>query len=243
MTATSDVTTPTARDEAARLVDVSVDYPSPTGPVAALRHVTVAFPRASCTAIVGRSGSGKSTLVSVLALLRAPTGGQVILDGQPVGDLDVRRVSELRAQGVGIVFQAFHLDQALTARENVLLPWFFRARGLNRPAARARAGEILGQLGIGELADRRPNEMSGGQRQRVAIGRALFARPALFVADEPTGNLDEDTAAEVTDVLLSLPATFGTTVVLVTHDATVAAAAHHRLELVRGELAAGDGLR
>lgn len=223
-------------EDAALLSSVSVEYPSPAGPVTALRNVTVGFPHGSCTAIVGRSGSGKSTLVSVLALMRQPTTGTVTLDGIQVTGLAAGQIAELRSQAIGIVFQSFHLDQALTAEENVMLPWFFQSRGMTRRAARARAADILDRLGVGELARRHPNEMSGGQRQRIAIGRALFPQPALFVADEPTGNLDEDTANSVAETLLSLSTVFGTTVVLVTHDAAIAGLAQHRLELVRGEL-------
>lgn len=223
-------------DFAAVLSSVTVEYPTVHGPVFALRNVDVAFPRGTSTAIVGRSGSGKSTLISVLSLLRRPTSGHIELDGVEASGLSAAEVASLRSTAIGIVFQSYHLDNSLTAAENVMLPWFFQPNSSSRRLARSRAVEILERLDVGELAARKPNAMSGGQRQRVAIGRALFPEPALFVADEPTGNLDEDTANSVTETIVSLSSEFGTTVVVVTHDATVAAMASNRLELVKGEL-------
>ncbi len=225
----------TATDVAAQLSDVSVEYGSVSGPVLALRRVTVDFPTKTSTAIVGRSGSGKSTLISVLALMRRASEGSVRIGDVDVSSLSTGDVASLRATQVGIVFQSFHLENSLTAAENVMLPWFFRST-TSRRAARLRARDVLEALEVGDLALRRPNEMSGGQRQRVAIARALFTSPRLFIADEPTGNLDEDTANKVAETILSLPSNFGTTVVLVTHDAAVAARAQRRLRLVRGEL-------
>lgn len=224
------------RDFAAVLSSVTVEYPTVHGPVLALRDINVGFRRGTSTAIVGRSGSGKSTLISVLSLMRRPTAGQIELDGVEASTLSEAETASLRSTAIGIVFQSYHLDNSLTAAENVMLPWFFQHNSGSRRAARRRAVDILGRLDIGELAARKPNAMSGGQRQRVAIGRALFPEPALFVADEPTGNLDEDTANSVTETIVSLSSQFGTTVVVVTHDATVAAMASNRLELVKGEL-------
>ena len=225
----------TMTDLAAELAEVCVEYASVDGPVFALRKVSVGFPTKSSTAIVGRSGSGKSTLISVLALMRRPNDGSVRIGDVDISTLSAARIASLRATEVGIVFQSFHLENSLTAAENVMLPWFFRST-TNRRAARLRARTVLEALEIGDLEHRRPNEMSGGQRQRVAIARALFTSPRLFIADEPTGNLDEDTANKVAETILSLPSDFGTTVVLVTHDAAVAARAQRRLSLVRGEL-------
>lgn len=226
---------------AASLHDVSVEYPSPTGPVVALRDVSLELPRSTSTAILGRSGAGKSTLVAVLALLRAPTAGEVRIGGIGANELDPLERARLRASEIGIVFQAFHLEPSFTATENVMLPWYFARRAEPRGAARARARDLLDLLGIGELAGRRPNEMSGGQRQRVAIARALFPGPSLFIADEPTGNLDEETAGVVTDALLSLPRRLGTTVLIVTHDRVVAERADRRITLVRGRLGPTEG--
>ncbi len=218
------------------LSDVRVTYPATEGPVDALRGIDLALERATATAILGRSGSGKSTLISVLALLRRPTGGRVIFDGFDAAVLPPRRAASLRAQQIGIVFQSYHLDPALTATENIMLSWYFGANSGSRREARARAEELANRLDIGELARRYPNEMSGGQRQRVAIARALFPGPLLFLADEPTGNLDEATANEVAAMIMSLPERFGTTVVVTTHDRAIARLATTRIELARGTL-------
>jgi len=223
-------------DYAAELSSVTVEYPSVQGTVTALRDLNVQFRRGTSTAIVGRSGSGKSTLISVLALMRRPSSGHVTLDGVTASTLSDPEVAALRSTAIGIVFQSYHLDNSLSAAENVMLPWFFYSDSGPRRLARHRAVGILERLDIGDLADRKPNQLSGGERQRVAIGRALFPEPALFVADEPTGNLDEDTANSVARSILSLSSVFGTTVVVVTHDSTVAAMAGNRLELVKGEL-------
>lgn len=221
---------------AAVMSSVTVEYPSAHGTVTALRNVDAQFRRGTSTAIVGRSGSGKSTLISVLSLLRRPSSGVLTLDGVTTSTLSDAGVAALRSTAIGVVFQSYHLDSSLTAAENVMLPWYFYSDSGPRRLARHRAAQILAQLEIGELADRRPSQLSGGERQRVAIGRALFPEPALFVADEPTGNLDEDTANSVATTIFSLPSLFGTTVVLVTHDSTIAAMATSRLELVKGEL-------
>lgn len=223
-------------DHLARLVDVTVEYQAVGGVVKALDRVTVDLPPASSTAIVGRSGSGKSTLVSVLALMRRPTGGEVVIGGERTSGLSDREVAQLRSREIGVAFQRFHLEEGLTAAENVMLPWFFGASPGGRHGARQRADELLEGLGLGGLGGRRPSQMSGGQRQRVAIARALFVEPHILVADEPTGNLDEITAGSVASVLLSLPERFGTTVVLVTHDRDVADLAERRLELSRGRV-------
>lgn len=223
-------------DPVAEFLDVSVEYPSVDGTINALRNVNAGFERGSSTAVVGRSGSGKSTLISVLSLMRRPSSGTVMLDGARTSGLSDHEIARLRSNTIGIVFQSFHLDPSLTATENVLLPWFFSSDHMSRNNAIARAQAVLDQLGLGSRADRKPNELSGGERQRVAIGRALFPNPPLLVADEPTGNLDEDTASRVAGVLYSLTSSFKTTVVVVTHDAAVAGMADRQLKLVRGEL-------
>lgn len=219
----------------ARLSDVSVSFPTSGGVVDALNGVSLTLAPASSTAILGRSGSGKSTLVSVLALLRRPTSGSVHVGGQDVSTLADAQLSRFRGRLVGTVFQSFHLDPAFTSMENVLLPWYFGVSG-SRKQARRRASDLLELVGIPELAGRSPGQMSGGQRQRVAIARALFMEPSLLVADEPTGNLDEETAGLVAELLFALPAQTGTAVVVVTHDATIAAQADRRVRLRKGRI-------
>lgn len=221
------------------LENVSVQYDTSSGPVDAVNQICLQIPPASSTSIVGRSGSGKSTLVSVLSLLRRPTHGRVLVQGCDTRSLTDAALSRLRATCVGTVFQSFHLDHSFTAEANVLLPWHFSG-SISRRAARARAGRLLEVLGIPELAGRYPGQMSGGQRQRVAIARALFAEPPLLIADEPTGNLDEDTAGVVAEVLYSLPSALSTAVVVVTHDPDIAATAGRRITLARGRVVEQD---
>lgn len=226
-------------DPAIRLTDVSMDFETAEGPVHALDRVSFTCNRGSSVAVVGRSGSGKSTLMSILALLRRPTSGDVVIDGIDSASLTENERSRVRAEHVGIVFQSFHLEPSLTALENVLLPWRFAPSmaTVGRRDARRHATTILDTLGIADLAGRTISAMSGGQRQRVAIARALIARPTVVVADEPTGNLDEETADAVASVLLDLPATHGTAVVVVTHDPAVAARADRAVTLTHGRVA------
>jgi ABC-type lipoprotein export system ATPase subunit len=217
------------------LVDASVHFDAAGQLVRALEGASLDIRARTSTSIVGRSGSGKSTLMSVLSLLRRPTHGQVLARGRDVSTLSDAELSALRATFVGTVFQSFHLDPTFTAAGNVMLPWYF-SPGTSARRARARADELLEVTGIPELASRYPGQMSGGQRQRVAIARALFADPALLIADEPTGNLDEDTARTICDVLYSLPQRVSSAVVVVTHDPYIAAVAENRMTIVRGAL-------
>jgi predicted ABC-type transport system involved in lysophospholipase L1 biosynthesis ATPase subunit len=217
------------------LDQVSVDYNTGAGLVHAVDGVSLTVHASTSTSIVGRSGSGKSTLVSLLSLLRRPTRGTVKVNGQETGQLPDASLSRLRGSAVGTVFQSFHLDPAFTAETNALMPWYFSATSSFR-SARARARDLLEVLGIAELADRYPGQMSGGQRQRVAIARALFTEPLLLIADEPTGNLDEDTASAVADTLFALPRTLSTAVVVVTHDPDIAQRAERHIALVRGRV-------
>jgi ABC-type lipoprotein export system ATPase subunit len=221
------------------IVDVSVHYEVAGQQIRALEGVSLDIHPGTSTSIVGRSGSGKSTLISILSLLRRPTVGQVLAQGQNASALSDAQLSQLRATLVGTVFQSFHLDPAFTAEGNVMLPWYFSAASSARQA-RARAGHLLDVMGIPELAKRYPGQMSGGQRQRVAIARALFADPPLLIADEPTGNLDEDTAGVVSDVLYSLPKKLSSAVVIVTHDLDIAAKAQNCISITHGRLSSSE---
>lgn len=225
-------------EPAIALAGVSVEFPSPQGVVHALRGATFTCARGESVAVVGRSGSGKSTLMSILALLRRPTAGRVYIDGTEASGLPEREVARVRAEHVGVVFQSFHLEPSLTARENTLLPWRLAGSMSRVPAsaARARADELLDELGIGDLARRKVTAMSGGQRQRVAIARALMVQPTVIVADEPTGNLDEETADDVARMLYALPRTHNSAVIVVTHDPAVAARADRTVHLAHGSV-------
>jgi putative ABC transport system ATP-binding protein len=183
-------------------------------------------------AIVGESGAGKSTLLALLAGLDLPTAGEVLLDGQALSKLDEDGRAALRARRVGFIFQSFHLIPSLNAIENVLLPLEL----LGDVAAEAHAREVLDSVGLSGRLHHYPRQLSGGERQRVAIARAFVARPAVLFADEPTGNLDAATGQRVADLLFSLNESAGTTLLLVTHDRTLAGRCQRQLELAAGRL-------
>ena len=183
-------------------------------------------------AILGPSGSGKSTLLGLLAGLDRPTEGSVLLDGRAIEGMSEDELALLRRHRVGFVFQSFQLLANLTALENVLLPLELTGA----PDATARATELLGRVGLGGRLHHYPSQLSGGEQQRVALARAFAPRPTLLLADEPTGNLDSETGREALDLLEELREKEGVTLVLVTHDAQVAARAHRRIHLRGGRI-------
>lgn len=185
-------------------------------------------------ALTGPSGSGKSTLLGILAGLDSPTSGTIRLDGVDVSRLGERRMARLRNERIGVVFQSFNLIGSLTAQENVEAPLYVRS---SRSRAGEAAREMLARVGLSDRLDHRPHQLSGGQQQRVAIARALVTRPALLVADEPTGNLDSEAGAQVLLLLESMRRDLGVTLVVATHDPQVAARADRILRLVDGRLA------
>jgi len=187
------------------------------------------FPAGALTTLTGPSGTGKSTLLYVVALLLRPTAGHVLWDGQPADSLTDGRRAQLRAGRTGFVFQDAMLDPARTVIDNVCESALFA--GIRRKDARTRARALLDELGVGHRADHRPGEVSGGQAQRVALCRALVTDPDVLFGDEPTGNLDDDSAAVVWDVLQDR-ARAGATVVVATHDERLAERADHRVRLV-----------
>ena len=183
-------------------------------------------------AIIGPSGSGKSTLLALIAGLDRPTAGEVLVDGQPIHALSEDAQALLRRQKIGFVFQSYQLLANLTALENVLLP--LELIGAAKPEVRAEM--LLGQVGLGERGHHYPSQLSGGEQQRVAIARAFAARPAILLADEPTGNLDSATGEKVLDLVRELREAEGTTLVLVTHDPAVAARADRLVYLRDGRV-------
>ena len=209
-------------------------------PVAALRGVDMSLARGELVAIRGASGSGKSTLLNILGCLEAPTTGSFRLDGQDVAAAGDRRRSRLRARAIGFVFQAFHLLPRTTALENVEMPALYWPGTRSRADIRRRACAALEQVGLDHRLRHYPHELSGGEQQRVAVARAVINDPALILADEPTGNLDAASGAEVMRLLLALHAE-GRTVVLVTHDEAVAALAPRQVVLRDGRIAADAG--
>lgn len=182
--------------------------------------------------MVGSSGSGKSTMMNILGCLDVPTSGSYLLDGQDVSHFTDDELSEIRNEKIGFIFQGFHLIPGLSALENVELPLLYR--GVPRHERRSAAIEALTRMGLASRLHHRPNQMSGGQQQRVAIARAIVGKPPIILADEPTGNLDQKTGAEVMSLLAELHRE-GKTIVLITHDQKVAACAQRIIEISDGQ--------
>lgn len=207
------------------------------GVVRALAGVSFGIERGEFVALMGPSGSGKSTLMHLLGCLDTPTSGRYWLEGEEIGRLSKRRRAQLRNRRIGFVFQTFNLLPRLTALENVIVPLRYRGRV---PGARELAAEALAGVGLADRLGHRPSELSGGQRQRVAIARALVTNPALILADEPTGNLDSRTGAEVMELLRRLNEEEGRTIILVTHDQQLARYATRMIKLHDGYVVPSD---
>ena len=205
--------------------------------VEALRDVSLEVGRGEYISVLGPSGSGKSTLLHVIGCLDTPTRGCYLLGGEEVSGLDRNRLAEVRNKRFGFVFQAFHLMPRATALENVALP--LRFAGVRAAEGKARAAELLARVGLSDRLAHRPSELSGGQQQRVAIARALANRPDVILADEPTGNLDSQSGAEVIELLEELSAE-GQTVIVVTHDERLAARTRRTIRMLDGGIV-GDG--
>lgn len=216
-----------------RLTEVSKEY---AGGVLALRGVSLTIEPGDDLAIVGPSGSGKSTLLHLMGTLDRPTSGRVELAGEDTAGLSDARLSRLRSRWLGFVFQQSHLADRLSATENVVTGLLYA--DVPRRRRRDLAGEALERVGLAHRADHRPHQLSGGERQRVGIARALVNRPALLLADEPTGALDQATGQQVLGLFRELHAQ-GTTVALITHDPAVAAASARPVEIRDGRLREG----
>jgi putative ABC transport system ATP-binding protein len=219
------------------LIDVSRTVTSGSAPLTILHPTSLRIERGRVVAVTGPSGSGKSTLLGLIAGLDAPTTGRILLDGIDITRLSEEALARLRGQKVGIVFQFFHLIPTLTALENVLVP--MEIAGLRDAGARARG--LIADVGLTERASHYPSQLSGGEQQRVAIARALANDPPILLADEPTGNLDSRTGAQVIDLLVSLNRTRGRTLVLVTHDPDLASRADETIALKDGKMVGTAG--
>ncbi|HEY7938097.1 MAG TPA: ABC transporter ATP-binding protein [Candidatus Limnocylindrales bacterium] len=217
------------------LHDVSRIYDLGHVQVAALQGVDLEVEEGEFLAIVGPSGSGKSTMMNILGCLDRPTGGTYSLAGTPIAELDDDGLARLRSRTIGFVFQSYNLLPRTSALENVATPLLYQ--GVSRKDRLARAQVALERLGLGDRISHIPTELSGGQQQRVAIARALVTEPALLLADEPTGNLDSASGAEVMTLLTQLNAA-GRTIVMITHDAEVASRARRQVHVRDGRLVA-----
>ena len=215
-------------------------YRTAGGPLMVLREVGFELGAGASVAIVGPSGSGKTTLLGLCAGLDRPTGGSVTLAGVSIGALDEDARALVRNAHVGFVFQNFQLVPTLTALENVLVPIELRGEGGREAEAEARA--LLGRVGLGERCDHYPVQLSGGEQQRVALARAFMNRPKILFCDEPTGNLDDDTAAAMVELIFGLNREKGTTLVLVTHNLELAKRCQRTIRLKGGAVVSDEAV-
>ena len=217
---------------------ISKSYRKGANVVTPLENLNLEVPRGEFLALMGPSGSGKTTLLNLISGIDTPSSGTLVIDGKNIADFSRKQLTKWRSQKVGYIFQLYHLIPVLTAFENVELPLLITS--LSRAERRAKVEEALDLVGLMDRSHHTPAELSGGQEQRVAIARALVADPPLLVADEPTGDLDRESANSILSLLQSFSGERGKTIVMVTHDARAAAAAHRTLHLEKGFLLSED---
>lgn len=224
------------KDNSIKMIDlqnISRLYGSGDIQVAALKDISLTIDRNEFVAIMGTSGSGKSTLMNILGCLDSPTSGQYFLTGQQISAVKDQQLSKIRNENIGFIFQSFHLLPRLTALNNVTIP--LRYTDVSHQQADQRGLDMLARVGLADRSHHKPFEMSGGQRQRVAIARALINDPSVIFADEPTGNLDSTTSAEIMDLLCQLHLS-GQTIVMVTHEESIAAYAQRIIRMKDGNI-------
>jgi len=211
--------------------NITRDFPLGHEIIKVLKGIDLNVERGEYVALMGPSGSGKSTLMNLLGCLDTPTSGSYVLNGKDVSKMSDNELAEIRNKEIGFVFQTFNLMPRTTALENVALPMVYA--GASKSERTTRAKEVLTNVGLADRMDHKPNQLSGGQRQRVAVGRALVNRPSMILADEPTGNLDSKTSAEIMSLIDEIHAA-GNTVIVVTHEEEIAAHAHRIIRLRDG---------
>jgi putative ABC transport system ATP-binding protein len=223
---------PAERPAMIQLRDVHVTLSSAAGPVKILRGVSLDVDAGSSVSVVGPSGSGKSTLLAVIGGIERPTAGTVRIDGRDLGDLDEDELASFRGRQIGILFQQFHLIPTMTALENVAVPLELAGA----PGAFDQAAARLAEVGLAQRAEHYPGQLSGGEQQRVALARALSNQPKLLLADEPTGNLDQETGREIIELLFRVQRQRDMTLLLITHEPPLAARCTHQLRMADGRL-------
>ncbi|WP_340694749.1 ABC transporter ATP-binding protein [Hydrogenobacter thermophilus] len=216
------------------LRDVKKSYKLDSIEIPVLKGISMIVEKGEVVALVGPSGSGKSTLMNIIGCLDVPTSGEYMLDNIPVQNMNRDQIAHIRNKKIGFVFQNFNLIARLTALENVELPMIYA--GVGRKERKERAMELLNMVGLSDRSGHYPTQLSGGQQQRVAIARALANNPSIILADEPTGSLDTATGKSIMELLLSLNDKFGTTLIVVTHDSTVASYCRRTVRIKDGLL-------
>ncbi|MGD6852248.1 MAG: ABC transporter ATP-binding protein [Candidatus Bathyarchaeia archaeon] len=222
-------------------VNLQKDYGSGQLSVHALHNVNLKVNSGEFMAVLGSSGSGKTTLLNLLSTLDKPTSGKVLIDGKDLADLNEKGIVDLRRRKIGFIFQFYNLMPVLTAFENIELPMIIS--GVPKKQAQSRAKELLAAVGLADRTNHRPDELSGGQQQRVAVARALANKPALILADEPTGDLDSATGEQVMALLLKLSKEQDTTVLAATHDLSILKIADRALRMKDGQVVSDERLR
>ncbi len=229
----SNLTSHGPNGEVVRLESVSKVYYMGTQSVKAMVDVSISFEEGCFTAIMGPSGSGKSTMLNLLGCLDRPTSGKYFLSGQDVSNMEDNELSAMRLRRLGFIFQSFNLIPQLTVAENIEMPLYYM--GWAADESKSRAEQLAAMVGLSERLDHRPAELSGGQQQRVAVARALANDPSVILADEPTGNLDSATGAQIMDLMADLNSQ-GKTIIMVTHESHIAVYAKRRIHMLDGRI-------